>query len=481
MSEVRILYRPPYPSPLGAIIMYMKRFNQIFTLLLLPVDFLMVWGAFLVAYYIRADWTIAEATYIQPFADYATFTAELSLLWLVIFFVFGLYQFRGIKNTGELFAKVITGTSVALALFIIGLFLAKTQFFSRLIVVYFWGFSILMVPIGRGLISFFKQWLQYYGTGVERVWLIADGSIATALQNHILSQRPSQNLVGTSPSFDLEVLKQQPIDRVVIGSEPDQSTMLRLIRYCEDHGVTLQYIPSLTGLYTSHITIETVAGYPLIELAPTPLSGWGRIAKRACDIILSILGIIVLSPVMLIIAIAIKLNSRGPIIYSQKRVGEFGKLFTFYKFRSMYTEMSVGLGGEQADKMLEELRTRNEASGPLFKLKDDPRITKVGKFIRRTSLDELPQLFNILIGNMSAVGPRPALPHEVAQYEDATRRRLLIKPGVTGLWQVSGRSDASFNDYVQLDVYYLEHWSLWLDLKIILLTFRAVFARKGSY
>lgn len=460
----------------------MKRFNQFFTLLLLPIDFLAVWGAFLAAYYIRTDWTATEVVYIQPIAEYAKFTAELSLLWLVVFFIFGMYRFRGLK-TPELLAKTITATSVALALFIIGLFLVKTSFFSRLIVVYVWGLSIIFVPLARALVGFFKQWLQYYGTGVENVWLIAEGNIAIVLRGYIKSQHPSQNFLGISGFFDADTLAAQPhIDRIVLGAELEKDKMLRLIRFCEDRDIVLQYVPSLTSLYASHMTIDTVAGYPLIELAPTPLAGWGRIVKRVFDVVVSILGIIILSPVMLVVALAVKLTSKGPIIYSQKRVGELGKLFTFYKFRSMYAEMSPGLGGVEADKLLEKLRaSSNEATGPLFKMKNDPRITRVGKFIRKTSLDELPQLFNVLIGTMSLVGPRPALPSEVAQYNDVAKRRLLVKPGVTGLWQVSGRSDASFNDYVQLDVYYLEHWSLWLDIKLILLTFRAVFARKGSY
>lgn len=460
----------------------MKRFNQIFTLLLLPIDFLMVWGAFIAAYFIRIDWMAAETIYIQPLPEYAKFTAELSLLWLAVFFIFGLYKFRGLK-AGELFAKVITATSVALALFIIGLFLIKTSFFSRLIVVYFWALSIMLVPLGRALVNFIKQWLQYYGTGVEGVWLIAEGNIAIVLRDSVKSRRPGQKLLGISGFFDEEGLSDQSqLDRIILGAELDREKMLRLIRFCESRNITLQYVPSLTSLYASHITIDTVAGYPLIEIAPTPLAGWGRVVKRFIDIILSILGIIVLSPLMLAVAIAIKLDSKGPVIYSQKRVGELGKFFTFYKFRSMHSELSPGLGGQKAEELLAKLRAeKNEASGPMFKMKDDPRVTRVGKFIRKTSLDELPQLFNVFVGNMSVVGPRPALPNEVVQYGDAAKRRLLIKPGVTGLWQVSGRSDASFDDYVQMDVYYLEHWSIWLDFKIMLLTFKAVFQRKGSY
>ena len=371
---------------------------------------------------------------------------------------------------------------MALALFVIGMFLVKTSFFSRLILVYFWALSIVFVFVGRALVNVFKQWLNYYNAGVERVWLIAEGNIVIALRNYIRAQHPGQKLLGISGYFDREMLANQPgLDRVILGAELDRDAMLQLIRFCEDRGIILQYVPSLTSLYTSHFTIDTVAGYPLIELAPTPLSGWGRILKRVFDLVLSLLGLIVLSPVFLVVAIAIKMDSKGPVIYAQKRIGELGKPFTFYKFRSMYAEMSPGLGGAEADKMLEILRASNEATGPMFKIKNDPRVTKVGRFIRKTSLDELPQFLNVFIGNMSLVGPRPALPNEVVQYGNEARRRLLIKPGATGLWQVSGRSDISFEDYVQMDVYYLEHWSLWLDIKIILSTFRAVLQRKGSY
>jgi len=460
----------------------MKRFNQVFTLLLLPMDFLMVWASFITAYFVRLDWTAAEVSYIQPLPDYLKFTALLALLWIAVFCVFDLYRFRGYRSGWELLGRIITATSVALALFVIGMFLAKTSFFSRLILVYFWVLSIIFIFIGRALVNVLKQWLNYYGAGVERVWLIAEGNIVIALRNYVRTQHPSRKLLGISGYFDKEMLSNQlSLDRVILGAELDRDAMLQLIRFCEDRSIILQYIPSLTSLYASHFTIDTVAGYPLIELAPTPLSGWGRIVKRIFDFVLSLIGLVVLSPVFLVVAVAIKLDSKGPVIYAQKRVGELGKLFTFYKFRSMYAEMSPGLGGVEADRMLEILRASNEASGPMFKIKNDPRVTKVGKFIRKTSLDELPQLFNVFIGNMSLVGPRPALPNEVEQYDKTARRRLLIKPGATGIWQISGRSDISFADYVQMDVYYLEHWSLWLDIKIILSTFRAVLQRKGSY
>ncbi|AKM84810.1 MAG: exopolysaccharide biosynthesis polyprenyl glycosylphosphotransferase [candidate division Kazan bacterium GW2011_GWA1_50_15] len=459
----------------------MRRFNQFFTLLLVPLDYVMVVLTFVGAYWLRLQWQFVPIIYILPFPDYLRLVMELAPLWLVSFFGFGLYRFRGFRNPWELAGKVLIATSVALAVFVIGLFIAKTSFFSRLIVTYFWVFSVVFVLLGRAIVNYFKQWLQYAGTGVERVALIASGKMADDLGGQVRSAQPGQKLVGVMAELDLSVLAQHRPDRVIIGHELTGEQMLKFIRWCEDHDVTLQYVPSLTGLYTSHITVDTLVGYPIIELSPTPLSGWGRVAKRLFDIGATCIGMVVALPVMAVVAVAIKLDSKGPVIYAQKRIGELGEPFTFYKFRSMYSEMSPGLGGERAERMLEELRERNEADGPLFKLKDDPRITRVGKFIRKTSLDELPQLFNVLKGEMSLVGPRPALPNEVAEYSDAARRRLLVKPGLTGPWQVSGRSDISFDEYVGLDTFYIEHWSPLLDIKIILQTIGAVLTRKGSY
>ena len=189
--------------------------------------------------------------------------------------------------------------------------------------------------------------------------------------------------------------------------------------------------------------------------------------KRAMDIIGSLAGIILLSPLLLIIAIAIKIDDpKGSIIFSQQRCGEDNKLFQMYKFRSMVSN---------AEELLEELRSQNEMDGPVFKIKDDPRITKVGKFIRKTSVDELPQLFNILKGDMSIVGPRPAIPHEVAEYNDYQRQRLLVKPGLTCIWQVSGRNSIGFDEWVDMDLEYIEKRNLWMDIKLIFKTVGVLF------
>jgi len=204
----------------------------------------------------------------------------------------------------------------------------------------------------------------------------------------------------------------------------------------------------------------------------TAWGGWHVVAKRALDIVLVLCALLVFAPVMLVVAIAIRLDTPGPIIFRQTRVGKDGRTFSFMKFRGMVHD---------AESRLAELARLNEAKGPIFKMRQDPRVTRVGRFIRRTSLDELPQLWNVLRGDMSLVGPRPPLPSEVVHYEPWQRDRLRVIPGITGLWQTSGRSQLTFESMVALDFEYMRRWSIWLDLKILMLTVVAVVSTKGAY
>ena len=197
-----------------------------------------------------------------------------------------------------------------------------------------------------------------------------------------------------------------------------------------------------------------------------------EVIKRLIDVVCSFLGVIVLSPLFIIIAIIIKTTSKGPVFFSQKRVGKNGKEFDMYKFRSMVVN---------AEELKEKLAAQNEMSGPMFKMKDDPRVTKVGKFIRKTSIDELPQLWNILKGDMSLVGPRPSLPKEVAHFEDWMYRRLEVKPGLTCYWQVSGRNNIDFEDWMKLDIKYVDERSTWIDIKLIFKTVGVLFGDKNAH
>lgn len=197
-----------------------------------------------------------------------------------------------------------------------------------------------------------------------------------------------------------------------------------------------------------------------------------EVIKRVIDVVCSFVGVLVLSPLFVVIAIIIKFTSKGPVFFSQKRVGRDGKEFKMYKFRSMVVN---------AEELKEKLAAQNEMSGPMFKMKDDPRVTKVGKFIRKTSIDELPQLWNVLKGDMSLVGPRPSLPKEVAQFEDWMYRRLEVKPGLTCYWQVSGRNNIDFEDWMKLDIKYVDERNLWIDIKLIFKTVGVLFGDKNAH
>jgi exopolysaccharide biosynthesis polyprenyl glycosylphosphotransferase len=283
----------------------------------------------------------------------------------------------------------------------------------------------------------------------------------------------------------------------ILGREPDIRSILQAIDTCRAdavavsagvqlHPQTLRHLgwelasrnvglimaPALTDIAGPRIHTQQVAGLPLIHVTTPSLEGGQRVAKRLFDVTVSGVLILLAAPIMALLAILIRIDSRGAVLFKQDRVGIEGAPFSMLKFRSMVVD---------AEERLAELEDRNEGNGVLFKIRNDPRVTRVGGILRKYSLDELPQLFNIFAGSMSLVGPRPPLPREVEAYEHDVRRRLLVKPGLTGLWQVSGRSNLSWQDSVRLDLYYVENWSLAGDLVIILRTVRAVFHSTGAY
>jgi exopolysaccharide biosynthesis polyprenyl glycosylphosphotransferase len=229
---------------------------------------------------------------------------------------------------------------------------------------------------------------------------------------------------------------------------------------------------SSADLAGPRISVNPVAGLPLLHVDEPHLTRTTRFLKRAVESIGAFAALVVLSPVLLVCALAIKLTSPGPVLFKQERVGLDGQTFKMWKFRSMV---------KNAEALLPEVADLNEHDGVLFKIADDPRVTKVGKVLRRLSLDELPQLAHVVTGNMALVGPRPPLPSEVERYDDVVRRRLLVRPGLTGLWQVSGRSDLSWQESVRLDVYYVDNWSMTLDAVIVMKTISAVVRSRGAY
>jgi exopolysaccharide biosynthesis polyprenyl glycosylphosphotransferase len=247
--------------------------------------------------------------------------------------------------------------------------------------------------------------------------------------------------------------------------------------------VEFRFAPSLFDLLPQKTSVEQIGVLPMVRLFREPLSDLARFVKRASDIAISLIAIVVLSPLLLIASLVVKAGSKGPVMFRQERVGMDGRIFLCYKFRTMQADADDVVHREAYRKNIEGAAGANAGNDtkPVFgKVRDDPRVTSTGRWLRRSSLDELPQLFNVLLGDMSVVGPRPPIPYEVEDYDIWHRKRLDMKPGITGLWQVSGRSRLTFEEMVRTDLYYIENWSLWLDLKIILLTLPAVWRGDGA-
>jgi exopolysaccharide biosynthesis polyprenyl glycosylphosphotransferase len=259
---------------------------------------------------------------------------------------------------------------------------------------------------------------------------------------------------------------------ILVTTGMPASTVNRLARDLHDRGLHVEMTSGLEDIAPGRLTVRSVGRYPVFYIEPTELSGWRAVAKRIFDIIVAGAMLLVTLPMWVVISLAIKLTSRGPIFFRQVRAGRDGQAFVIYKFRTMVTG---------AHEMLADLTEQNESDGPLFKIRDDPRVTKVGSILRSYSLDEIPQVLNVLKGDMSIVGPRPALFSEMTSWSSEQHNRLRVKPGITGMWQVSGRSDLSFADYVRLDLYYVDNWSLASDLAILAKTIPTVMWRRGAY
>ena len=263
------------------------------------------------------------------------------------------------------------------------------------------------------------------------------------------------------------------VERVIIAlPATEHRSIAEIIEQCKQQRVGFYVVPDLFEIQLNTVDLDSIGGIPIIGLKDGGIVGWNFILKRLIDAAVSAVVLLLGSPVFLLIALAIKLESSGPIFYAAERVGQDGKPFRMFKFRSMR---------EDAEQLRAALADRNQADGPLFKIENDPRRTRVGAWLRRLSLDELPQFWNILRGDMSLVGPRAPLSEEVDQYEEWQMKRLIVKPGLTGLWQVNGRSNVPFEEMVMMDIYYIDNWSLGLDINLIIRTIPAVIGRDGAY
>lgn len=429
------------------------------------------------------------------FASFSSFTAlEIAIIvgLIVIFALRGLYK---IRFTGTWFLQAWTITSSAtmgLAFLITYYFVFQPPSNSRLLVPFVWAMTIIVLCLGRLIVSAAMGILYRLGLAETRLLVVGSGRLGKIIMQHIAANpslgyslvgflhnmdAPSGDfgrfkMLGTLEDLDL-VVRSMQVDEVIIALPAHMHQQsIKSVRMCERLGASFKLVPDLYELSLSRIDMDTLEGIPLIGIKQASLNSAQRAITRLIDIAVATLLIALGSPLWLCIALAIFLNSPGEVIYTTTRIGLNGKPFKMYKFRSMY---------KGSDHAKESLLPLNEAQGPLFKIKDDPRITPIGRFLRRRSLDEIPQLINVIRGDMSLVGPRPPLSSEVAQYEEWQKGRLAIKPGITGLWQVRGRSDISFDEGVLMDLYYIENWTLRMYFQVLLRTIPAVLYSRGAY
>jgi len=428
--------------------------------------------------------------------NYAAVSAILIVLWMLMLSVYGTRGYRVI-GTGSQEYRVVVAASVrlfgllALAAYVFQIDLAR-------------GYILLAFPVGMAGLVFsrwiWRQWLgaqRARGEYSSRVVLIGSPASVNLLVKELARQSAAgYRVVGvcvtsglmtkTFPVTKLPILEQFDdlqsfmadhfADTVIVTSNAQLSAqeMQELSWSLEPGRQSLVVAPNLTGIGGPRIHARPVNGLPLMHVETPRYEGGKLVAKRAFDVVVSFLLILLLCVPFVVIVLIVKMSTPGPIIFRQKRVGLNGHVFTMLKFRSMVTDAEALLADLQTQK-------RSEGNSVLFKMKDDPRVTPAGRLLRRFSLDELPQLFNVLGGSMSLVGPRPPLEREVSEYEKHVHRRFLVKPGITGPWQVGGRSNLSWEDTVRLDLFYVENWSIMGDIVLLWRTARAVLARQGAF
>ncbi len=436
--------------------------------------------ALVLARWVRYGWhapaDLLPITLLAPFGTVALFRA---------FRLYESHRFTAAEEFRRVFLAVTLGV---MTLATLGFWARSTL--SRSWILTTWAFALVLTLAGRRLWHAQIRRERAIGRLTFRTLVVGANAEAVSLATAMRAPDSGFEPVGfvrtseeTCPELDppvvghirelRELVHRERADCVFVASSAvsaeETKQIARIVRL---EGLEVRVSASLPVVLSSRLSAQPVGGVMSLALRPARLTRTQRALKRAFDLVVAGLGLLLTSPLWIVVAVAIKLDSPGPVLYRQRRVGEGGRPFVMLKFRSMY---------EDAERRLDELRPRSDVDGPLFKLRDDPRVTRVGRWLRRWSVDELPQLWNVIRGDMSLVGPRPPLPEEVAAYEEWHFARLEAPPGITGLWQVSGRSELSFEDYVRRDLFYIENWSLAYDLFIVLKTIPIVLLRRGAY
>ena len=458
------------------------------------IDAVLINIAFIIGYVMRYHWRwFREIGFEAQLTDYWPIQIVFTLTLLVLFQLDGVYANRRAPSWLDQMYAITNSTAKAIIVVLALIFIFRPLTYSRLLILQAGAMAVILLGVWRWARGLIEARLRRQGVGVARVLIVGAGELGRAVMRTIVArpelgyqcvgfvdddpERGTTNIgrflalgsLGCLPG----VIDRRLVDDVVITLPwSAQPKIMRVVRLCESHRVQVHVAPSLLQLNLNRVDVDDFGGIPLLTMNERVLGRGDRIAKRVFDLLGAAFMLLVTSPVILLTGILVRLESPGSPIFSQVRVGQDGRRFKIYKLRSMRID---------ADDHKTELLRYNEADGPLFKIRNDPRLTKIGRIIRRLSIDELLQFWNVLRGEMSIVGPRPNLPEEVSHYTDWQRERLRVKPGITGLSQISGRSELTFDETCLLDIYYIENWSMSQDIKIALKTIPYLLSARGAY
>ena len=453
---------------------------------LATVDILTVVAALVLA--ILTTTFIANKVAIDPNRNALALLGLTLPGWLAIFFYERLYTARFVSRPQEEFQRIVRSCALGVVMLAFAAYFTKLGL-SRVLVVTVFVATTTLLTIERSIVRVCFKRLRIRGQLSRPVVVVGDNAEAEAItamldsNPHLgyevravvdCSGRGAGRLAVLSTVRDtLAAVDNTGAGGVIIAATAvDHQTSNRLIRVLTDQGIHVELSSTLVDVAVHRLVVRPLGRMPMMYVEPVRRSGWRPLAKRLLDLAVAATGLLFSAPFVLAAAIAIKLDSPGPILFRQERVGRDGRLFKLLKLRTMV---------QDAEAKLVDLSSDNRAAGPLFKMRHDPRVTRVGTLLRKFSIDELPQLWNVLRNDMSIVGPRPALPKEMEAWGPDLHGRLRVKPGITGMWQVSGRSVSSFEDYERLDLFYVDNWSFFADLAIIAKTIPSVIRGKGAY
>lgn len=472
--------------------------TKFYSLILVIADTLVLLAAFSIAYIIRVQ--LDDRPLISPVYAHDYFFAFLTIVpfWILIFAIIGLYSSSTYNRRLVEWGKIAIGAFIGILLVIGWEYVSERSIFpARLVAAYALGASFLLIVFERELLRLVRTNLFRFGKGIQRVLVVgnsaATSDIADNLSNTAKSGYKIVAVAGpasivpkhlnvihfSSVDTALKKLTELKITTIIqTDLYENEERNQRVLGAAQTNHISYNFIPGDPEFYAGKNTVDVFLGYPMISVSQTPLVGWGAIAKAIFDRILAFILIVVLSPIFIILVVLQKIINPGPVFYVSKRLSQFSKPVNLIKFRSM----SAKFGKKDAAEEFVEIGREDLAKEyrENHKVTNDPRITKFGQFLRVTSLDELPQLFNVLKGELSLVGPRPILPQEAKFSRSRTSLLHSVKSGVTGLWQVSGRSNLSFEERIELELFYAQNWSFWLDIKILFKTIAVVFRKRGA-